>query len=161
MPISRVSIALLVLALIPIAAGARDGLAIWDSRCEECHGDPAVFAGEYLWVIDGQLQGQHHIDNLSLFMGNHYIPDHEIDAIGEMLQARANSPVRFKTECGSCHGEASDFVDKSLWVTRGGVTGMESGMEVSEFLPTHQDLQPDDVVFYRKLFARIAGKPLP
>lgn len=161
MPISRVSIALLVLALIPIAAGARDGLAIWDSRCEECHGDPAVFAGEYLWVIDGQLQGQHHIDNLSLFMGNHYIPDHEIDAIGEMLQARANSAARFTTECASCHGEASDFVDNSLWVTRGGVTGMESGMEVSEFLPTHQDLQPDDVVFYRKLFARIAGKPLP
>jgi mono/diheme cytochrome c family protein len=161
MPISRVSIALLVLALIPIAAGARDGLAIWDSRCEECHGDPAVFAGEYLWVIDGQLQGQHHVDNLSLFMGNHYIPDHEIDAIGEMLQARANSAVRFITECASCHGDASEFVEKSLWVTRGGVTGMESGMEVSEFLPTHQDLQPDDVVFYRKLFARIAGKPLP
>ena len=161
MPIFRVSIAVLVLALIPIEAGSRDGLAIWDSRCEECHGDPAVFASNYLWVIDGQLQGQHHIDNLSLFMGNHYIPDHEIDAIGDMLQARANSPVRFKAECGGCHGEASDFVEQSLWVSRGGVTGLESGMEVSEFLPTHQELQPEDVVFYRKLFARIAGKPLP
>jgi hypothetical protein len=161
MPISRASIAILLLTLIPIAAGSRDGFAIWDSRCEECHGDPAVFAGKYLWDIDGKLQGQHHIDNLSLFMGNHYIPEHEIDAIGDMLQSLANSPVRFKTECGGCHGDAREFVETSLWVSRGGVTGMESGLDVSEFLPTHQDLQPEEVSFYRKLFARIAGKPLP
>jgi len=161
MPIPRVSITILLLALIPIEAGARDALAIWDSRCEECHGDPAEFASKYLWDIDGQLQGQHHIDNLSQFMNNHYIPDHEIEIIGNMLLSRANSPVRFKTECGGCHGDARDFVGNSLWVSRGGVTGMETGMDVGEFLPTHQDLQPEDVSFYRKLFARIAGKPLP
>ena len=161
MPVSRASIAILLLVLIPIEAGARDALAIWDSRCEECHGDPVVFAGKYLWDINGQLQGQHHIDNLSLFMGNHYIPDHEIEPIGNLLLSLANSPVRFKNECSNCHGEVKDFIDNSLWVSRGGVTGMETGMDVSEFLPTHQDLQPEDVSFYRKLFARIAGKPLP
>ena len=90
--------------LIPVEAASRDGLAIWESRCEECHGDPAVFSSKYLWDIDGQLQGRHHIDNLKLFMGNHYIPDHEIDTIRIMLLSRANSPVRFKTECSGCHG---------------------------------------------------------
>jgi hypothetical protein len=161
MPISRVSIAILTLALIPIEAGSRDGLAIWDSRCEECHGDPAVFASKYLWDIDGQLQGQHHITNLDLFMGNHYIPDHEIETIRVMLLSQANSPVRFKTECSGCHGDVKEFIEKSLWVRRGGITGMESGMDLIDFLPTHQELQPDDVSFYRKLFARIAGKPIP
>jgi hypothetical protein len=161
MPISRVSIAILLLALIPIEAGARDGLAIWDSRCEECHGDPIVFSGKYLWDIEGQLQGQHHITNLSLFMDNHYIPDHEIEAIRIMLLSQANSPVRFKTECSDCHGDVIEFIEKSLWVRRGGITGMESGMDLIDFLPTHQGLQPADVTFYRKLFARIAGKPIP
>ena len=64
MRIYRLSITVILLALIPIESGARDALAIWDSRCEECHGDPAEFAGKYLWDIGGQLQGQHHIDNL-------------------------------------------------------------------------------------------------
>jgi hypothetical protein len=161
MPISRVSIAFLLLALIPIQTGARDGFTIWDSRCEECHGDPAVFAGKYLWDIEGQLQGQHHIDNLSLFMENHYIPDHEIEAIGDMLLSQANSPLRFKNECSSCHGDVNDFIEQSLWVSRGGITGMQTGMDLGDFLPTHQELQPEDVSFYQKLFARIAGKSSP
>lgn len=161
MRIYRLSICVLLLALIPVEAGARDALAIWDSRCEECHGDPTEFAGKYLWDIGGQLQGQHHIDNLDLFMGNHYIPDHEIEIINNMLLSMANSPVRFESECGDCHGDAREFVEKSIWVRGNGITGMKTGVDVDEFLPTHQDLQPEDIVFYRKLFARIAGKPVP
>ena len=161
MRISQVSIAILLLALAPIEAGSRDADAIWDSRCEECHGDPARFALKYLWDIEGQLQGQHHIDNLSLFMRNHYIPDHEIEIINDMLLARANSPLRFKVECSECHGDIKQFVEKSIWVRGGGITGLESGMDVSEFLPTHRELNPEDVAFYRKLFARVSGKPIP
>jgi len=161
MRISRVSIAILLLALIPIEASSRDAQAIWDSRCEECHGDPTRFARKYLWDIEGQLQGQHHIDNLSIFMGNHYIPDHEIETIRNMLLAQANSPVRFKAECGGCHGDVKDFVEKSIWVRGSEITALGSGMDVSEFLPTHQELRPEDVSFYQKLFARIAGKPIP
>jgi len=161
MRISRVSISILLLALIPIQAGSRDAQAMWDSRCEECHGDPARFASKYLWNIEGQLQGQHHIDNLSLFMRNHYIPDHEIEAIHNMLLSQANSPLRFEAECGGCHGDAKEFVEKSIWVRGSGITGLESGMDVSEFLTTHQELRSEDVAFYQKLFARIAGKPIP
>ena len=161
MRISRVSIAILLLALIPIEASSRDAQAIWNSRCEECHGDSSKFASKYLWDIGGQLQGQHHIDNLNLFMGNHYIPDHEIEAIRNMLLAQANSPLRFKAECSGCHGDVKEFVEKSIWVRGSEITGLESGMDISEFLSTHQELQPEDVAFYRKLFARIAGKPTP
>jgi len=158
---TQLCIAILLLALIPLEAGSRDALVIWDSRCEECHGDPAEFAGKYLWNIEGQLQGRHHVDNLSLFMRNHYIPDHEIESIHGMLLARANSPQRFEAECGSCHGDASEFVEKSIWVRGNEITGMESGIDIGEFLPGHHELQPEDVAFFRKLFARIAGKPAP
>ena len=161
MSFSRVSIAILLLALIPIEASARDAQAIWDSRCEECHGDATRFARKYLWDIEGQLQGQHHIDNLNLFMGNHYIPDHEIETIRNMLLAQANSPLRFKAECSGCHGDVKEFVEKSIWVRGSEITGLESGRDVNEFLPTHRELRPEDVTFYQKLFARIAGKPIP
>lgn len=160
MLLPQTRIVILLLVLIPIEAGSRDAQAIWDSRCEECHGDPAKFSSKYLWNIEGQLQGRHHIDNLNLFMNNHYIPEHEIETIRNMLLDQANSPVRFKAECGSCHGDANEFVSKSIWVRGSEITALESGMDISEFLPTHQELGPEDVAFYRKLFARIAGKPL-
>ena len=161
MLLPHMRIVILLLVLIPIEADSRDAQAIWDSRCEECHGDPARFSSKYLWNIEGQLQGRHHIDNLNLFMRNHYIPKHEIEAIRNMLLDQANSPVRFKTECGGCHGDANEFVGKSIWVRGSEITGLESGIDISEFLPTHRELQPEDVAFYQKLFARIAGKPAP
>lgn len=160
MRIARVSITLLLLVLIPFESGSRDAPAIWDSRCEECHGDPAPFAEKYLWNIDGQLQGRHHINDLDLFLHNHYLPDHEIQVINEMLLAQASSAQRYHDECGECHGDAGEFVENSLWVTRTDVTAMGIGKEIGEFLPDHRGLGPEDVIFYRKLFARIAGKPI-
>lgn len=157
---NRVSFVLLLLMLIPLESGSRDGPAIWDSRCEECHGDPAPFSSKYLWNIDGQLQGRHHIEDLDLFLRNHYTPKHEIEAINQMLLAQANSAQRYQDECGECHGDVAEFVDASLWVTRTDVTAMNSGQEIGEFLPTHRQMEPEDADFYRNLFARIAGKPI-
>jgi hypothetical protein len=159
MPAPKLSITILFLLLMPLKAEARDAVAIWDSRCEECHGDNKRFARKYLWVIDGELQGQHHVDNLSLFMRQHYIPKHEIEVIRNMLLDEANSPLRFKDECGSCHGDVAEFVEKSIWVRGNEVTGLESGKDISEFLPDHRELPPEDVSFYLRLFARVAGKP--
>ncbi len=79
-----------------------------------------------------------------------------IESIREMLLADANSPARFDAECGECHGAAAAFVEKSLWIRGGGITGMETGMELDEFLPTHRELKPEDVEFYLKLLVRVA-----
>lgn len=155
----KLSVAILFLLLMPLKIEARDAVAIWDSRCEECHGDNARFARKYLWNIDGELQGQHHVDNLSLFMRQHYIPDHEIETIRNMLLIEANSPLRFKGECSSCHGEIAKFVEKSIWVRGNEITGLESGKDIREFLPGHRGLPPEDIRFYLRLFARVAGKP--
>lgn len=160
MRIRQLYIAALLLVLTPIEVSARDGKAIWDSRCEQCHGDPDKFANKYLWNVEGVLQGQHHIDNLSLFMRNHYIPDHEIETVRDMLLILANSASRYTTECAECHGDAGDYVARSFRVGERSITIIESGQDVGEFLQNHQELGPEDVTFYLRLFSRIDGKPI-
>ena len=154
-------LAFILLILAPTAASSRDGESIWDSRCEECHGDPAEFASKYLWNIEGQLQGQHHVEDLYRFLGNHYIPAHQIDIIRDLLLARANSPARYTEECAGCHGDARDYVQKTLWVGEKAITVIVSGRDVGELLPHHQGLPPEDVPFYLRLFFRVAGKSFP
>ena len=155
-------VTLLLLALVTFNAGAaRDGAAIWASRCDECHGGSAGFAAKYLWNMNGQLQGQHHSDTMGLFMKNHYIPDHEIAPILAMLLQQANNPARFAAECSECHGAVETFVEKSLWVGKGSISGTGTGSDLGEFLPTHRNLSQDDADYFQKLFYRVAGKPAP
>jgi hypothetical protein len=148
-------LAILLMFLIQPGADARDVRAEWDNRCEECHGEVDDFARKFLWAIDGQLQGQHHIDNLRLYMRNHYIPKHLIDEIYNMLLAQANSPARFKSECSSCHNSAEEFIRRAIFIKAGELRGVESGIPVREFLKSHQGLQHTDVEFFTKLLTRV------
>ena len=145
---------LLMLCVQP-GAGAREIGAEWDNRCEECHGEADQFARKFLWAVDGQLQGQHHIDNLRLFMRNHYLPKHKIDAFYDMLLAQANDPARFESECSGCHSGAEEFVRRSIVIKAGELTGLESGISVRDFLQTHRGLQQVDVEFYTRLLTRV------
>jgi len=149
------SLVILLMLFIQSGADAREIRAEWDSRCEECHGEADEFAQKFLWAIDGQLQGQHHIDNLRLYMRNHYIPKHLIDEIYNMLLAQANSPARYKRECSSCHNSAEEFIKRALFIKAGELMGVESGIPVREFLKTHQGLQQTDVEFFTKLLTRV------
>ncbi len=149
------NLGILLMLFIQSGAGAREIRAEWDNRCEECHGEADQFARKFLWAVDGQLQGQHHVDNLRLFMRNHYLPKHKIDAFHDMLLARANNPARFNSECSSCHSSAEVFVRKSIVIKAGELTGLESRVSVDEFLQTHRDLQPNDVEFYTRLLTRV------
>ena len=128
------NLAILLVFFIQPGADAREIRAEWDNRCEECHGEADEFARKFLWAIDGQLQGQHHIDDLRLFMRNHYIPKHLIDEIYNMLLAQANSPARFKSECSSCHNSAEEFIRRVIFIKAGKLTGVESRIPVREFL---------------------------
>ena len=147
---------LLCCLMVALSARARPPEQSWDNLCEECHGEYAEFSGKYMWVVDGRLEGQHHKADLPLFLQNHYIPDHEITAISQMLAKHANSPLRFDQECGSCHGELAVFLEQSIWVRGESMTAMGVGMEVDEYLKTHQQLDKDGVAFYLKLFTRMA-----
>lgn len=155
MRIVSLSLGMLLILFAQSEVSAREIREEWDSRCEECHSDVDDFARKFLWAIDGQLQGQHHIDDLRLFMGNHYLPKHIFEAFYDMLLAKANSPARFKSECSSCHSSAEEFIRKSIIIRFGELRGVETGMAVPEFLQTHQGLQKADIEFFTRLLTRV------
>lgn len=151
---------LLAAALLAVSIDAAESgdvaRAAWDNRCEECHGDPDKFAAKYLWIIEGQLQGRHHVEDLRLFLGNHYLPDHLIDTLHAMLSKHASTLARFTDECSECHGTPESFVRKSI-VTQGReMIGVMSSTAVSEYLETHRDLSEADAEFFTLLLKRVA-----
>lgn len=152
------NLALVFLMSASCTANARDAYASWDNRCEECHGDADLFARKYLWVVDGQLQGRHHIDDFQQFMRKHYTPAHEVDKMTAMLQAQANNMARFATECSSCHGSANDFVRASISTWGEGLTGVETGIPITEFLPSHQEMGEDNAAFFKRLIERVISQ---
>lgn len=138
----------------PLVQGAADPAASWNSRCDQCHGELDEFAGKYLWAINGQLQGRHHVEDLRRFMGNHYAPDHLIDDLQVLLAKHANTAARFEPECGNCHGRVEDFASASIEFRWRKVRGVKSGMALDEYLPTHQDLSAEDAEFFTRLLSR-------
>lgn len=149
--------AALLLVFIEPADSASVALSAWDNRCEECHGDPDKFAAKYLWIIEGQLQGRHHVEDLRLFLHNHYLPDHLIDALHAMLSERASTLARFTDECSDCHGTPEVFVRKSI-VTQGReMIGVMSSTAVGEYLATHRELSEADAEFFTRLLKRVAN----
>jgi hypothetical protein len=159
----RITIGLLWLLFFPIlpVVGATDIDLhwLWENRCTDCHGHAGEFSRQFLTDANGELQGRHHVDDLRLFMQNHYLNEDEVDAVYNMLLAQTRTPqARFKNECSRCHGSAATFVRQSLKLRDGQLTSLQSGRSVRTFLATHQDLEPNDVEFFAKQLTRIANE---
>jgi hypothetical protein len=156
----NVKIALITMALAaPTFGGTGIDLHwLWDDRCVECHGHSGEFARNHLTLSKERLQGRHHIDNLRLFLRNHYLSDSEVDAVYNMLLAQASSQARFKDECSRCHDTAAEFVRQSLEFRDGALYGIESGRPIRHLLGGHSKVDPDDVEFYANLLTRVAGE---
>ena len=129
---------------------------LWHDRCAACHGHAADFARNSLHTPDGQLHGRHHEDDLRLFLHNHYLSGHEVDAVYDMLLAQVQTQARFKDECAECHGIASEFIRDSLEFRDGVLYGRDSGNRISDFLTSHRDMTEEDVEYFISLLERIA-----
>lgn len=149
--------AVALLTIAPHSNAERDAWTIWNSRCQQCHDNAAEFAHERLWNIDGQLHGKRHAEELQQFLRRHYIPATEIQTMYEMLLAHARSTERFDSECGSCHGTAAEFVEKSLWVRRDSISSLATGKDIAEFLSTHRDLSPADASYFYDLLLHVGN----
>jgi hypothetical protein len=151
--------AILITLLLFIGKGRAFGIDLhwlWDNQCAECHGHSGEFAHKFLKITNGQLQGNHHVQNLRIFMRNHYTQGNEVDAVYEMLLAQAQTKPRFKQECGNCHGSAAAFVRHSLILQGEVLLSRESGQPIYQFLQQHRQLEANDVDFYSRLLNRIA-----
>ena len=131
---------------------------LWRDRCISCHGNAAEFAREFLIVSGSKLQGRHHVDDLRLFLHNHYLSGQMVDEVYAMLLAQASSPARFKDECSACHQNAAVFVRESLLFRDGVLSIRKTGRSVNGFLENHRRLNDEDVIFFTKLLTRVANE---
>ncbi len=151
---------LMVVFLLTAKAGATgiDLHWMWDNRCAECHGHSAEFARKFLQVTNGRLQGRHFVQNLPLFLRNHYVSASEVDAVYEMLLAQLRTEPRFRPECGNCHGQASTFVRRTMLLQDGVLISRESKQPIRRFMDHHRGLQDEDIEFFMNLLTRVSGE---
>lgn len=129
---------------------------LWDNSCAECHGHSGGFSRKFLKVSNGELQGIHHVNNLRLFLHNHYLMVSEVDGIYEMLLAQASTSARFKNECSRCHGNTAQFVRNSMVFQEEELMSLKFGYPVRRFIEHHQRLKSNDIEFFMNLFTRVA-----
>jgi hypothetical protein len=136
---------------------ATDLHRFWEQTCGDCHPHAGAFAQRFLAVRDGKLQGDHHKDDLLVFLSHHYLPQNLVQPMYDMLLAQASTPPRFKERCGRCHVSAADLARESLVVRDGVLQSRESGRPVAEFLPRHAKLSltPEETAFFVDLLTRV------
>jgi len=156
----KVNIMLIIsLLLIPVVtAFATDLHKFWDDRCFSCHGHAGEFSRKFLRVSGSELQGRHHVQDLRLFLKNHFLAGHDVEPIYNMLLAQASILPRFKNECSSCHEKAAKFVRESFILHDGSLYSRKLKIPVRDFLSSHRNLQPEDIDFFMEQLNRIANE---
>jgi hypothetical protein len=154
---------LALVVLVVFAAGAGNAAAVdlheyWDRSCANCHGHAAAFARRFLTVKDGKLQGRHHVDNLDLFLGNHYLAGDLIAPVTAMLAAQVMTGPRFHNECGRCHASAATLAREKLSLRDGVLVSRASGLPTAEFLSGHARIKPADVPVFVDVLTRVMNE---
>jgi len=129
---------------------------LWRDRCISCHGNSAEFARKFLSISGSKLRGRHHVDDLHLFLHNHYLTGQVVDEVYAMLFAQVSYPPRFKDECSACHQNAASFVREKLLFQDGVLNIRKTGRGVKGFLENHRRLNDEDVIFFAELLIRVA-----
>lgn len=151
-------LALIWLGSIPLGAAATDIHWLWDDRCAECHGHSADFARSFLRITDNRLLGRHQFRELHLFLGNHYTPERDVDAVYNMLQAQVLTVPRYREECSACHGGAAEFIRNAMLIQSGTLTSRATRQPIDEFMQSHRRLDPQSIEFYLRLLKRVANE---
>lgn len=156
---------LLLCTLTTTCLGASDRVdlhALWDDRCAECHGHSGDFARRFLQISDGRLQGRHHVDNLQLFISQHYSTAAQAAPIYAMLQAQTATPPLFRQHCSKCHDSAASLVRSTAILRDGVLLSRHSRQPMHQFLSSHRKLSVEEIDFYDRLLTRVAtetGQP--
>jgi hypothetical protein len=130
---------------------------LWDDRCASCHGHSSEFANKFLSVsADAQLQGRHHVDDLHLFLQNHYLTGQLVDDVSAMLVAQLSRSKRFNKECAICHKNAASLVREKLQFQNSVLEIKKTVKSVKTFMKKHRHLTDEDIEVYTALLYRVA-----
>jgi len=155
LPGRRAAAAAMMLALSLSGARAVDLHALWDQRCANCHGHAGEFARRFLGQRDGKLQGRHHVDDLAVFLRNHYLPADLIEPVSAMLLAQVTTEPRYRSQCGRCHENAAALARATLTLRDGVLVSRKSGRPIAELLNGHARLPAADVPFFVEVLTRV------
>jgi hypothetical protein len=146
-----------IVMLLPMMASSSTDLhSLWDDRCASCHGHSGEFTRQFLSVSNSQLKGTHHVDDLRLFLHNHYLSGQLVDEMVSMLLAQASHSARFEKECSGCHQNAASFVRENLTMQGNELTIRTTGRSVKNYLENHRKLTDADIDFFTRLLTRVA-----
>lgn len=160
-----IGVGIIMLGLASLhAAHGFDLQAFWENRCKDCHGSVEAFARQRLSVVDGRLQGRHHVENLKRFMGQHEMGPEHVEGIYAMQLAQVSTGTVYQQKCAGCHKTEAEFARESLVMKDGVVTGRMTGRPVAEFLKRHGKLSAEEQpavieMLTRALSAAGAGAP--
>lgn len=146
---------ILALSMSATAALALDLHDYWDRRCAECHGHAGPFARQFLSARDGKLQGRHHVNDLAVFLRNHYLAADLVEPMSAMLLAQVTIEPRFRSECGRCHQNAATLVREVLTLRDGVLVSRATGRPAAAFLSSHARIKPEDVPFFVDVLTRV------
>lgn len=146
-----------VVVLSPMMATSGTDLHwLWDDRCASCHGHSGEFTRQFLNVSNNQLMGAHHVNDLKLFLHNHYLSGRLVNEMYSMLLAQASHSDSFKKECSGCHQNAASFVRKNLAMQDNKLIIRTTGRSVKSYLENHRKLTDADIDFFTLLLTRVA-----
>lgn len=154
-----------ILGLTAAMAGAQstDLHAMWDGRCQSCHGHAGSFARSTLSVAQGRLQGKHHRDDLEQFLRQHYLADSLVLPTMAMLAAQAAADPTYAAKCAGCHQSAAEFARQSLMMRDGKLVGRASGVPVADYLSRHGKLsaaeRPQMVNTLTRVYREVGSPP--
>jgi len=154
----RRRLAFIWLGSMPLGAAATDLHWLWDDRCAECHGHSADFARGFLSITDNRLVGRHQLRDLRLFLGNHYTPKRNVDAIYDMLQAQLQTAPRYREECSACHDTAAEFMREAMLLQSGVLLSRATRQPIDELMQSHRRLDPQSIEFFLRLLRRVANE---
>jgi hypothetical protein len=127
----------------------------WDRNCANCHGHSAEFSRRFLSEQAGKLQGRHHVDDLAVFLRNHYLPADLVEPVTAMLLAQVTTEPRFISQCSRCHENAATLARDTLALRDGTLVSRTNGRPIAEFLNGHAGLKSADVPFFLDVLTRV------
>jgi hypothetical protein len=115
--------------------------AVFEARCQSCHGHSGAFARDRLAVVDGQVVGSRGQSLMNFLQGHQGgLSGTEAALLLNMFRAQIDSGALFRERCLTCHDTARTFVRLNLILRDGVLTGRYSDRPVAPFLPGHARL---------------------
>ncbi len=108
----------------------------------------ATVPGPFVWAQTGQIDGysgHDYQDQRENFPRQPSANDELAEPAVHRLQAQVSMQPVFSAKCAACHGNATNFAQKSLQIKNNVLVTSKSQRQVLDYLANHGGLRPDEI----------------